>query len=29
MPRLETIYAQALRYEVGFWDMSYEGENWL
>jgi thiaminase len=29
MPRLETIYAQALRYEVAFWDMSNEGENWL
>ena len=29
MPRLEMIYAQALRYEVAFWDMSTEGENWL
>jgi thiaminase/transcriptional activator TenA len=29
IPRLEVIYAQALRYEVAFWDMSYEGEKWL
>ena len=28
MPRLEEIFEQALRYEVAFWDMAYEGEKW-
>ena len=26
MPRLESIFEQALRYEVAFWDMAYNGE---
>lgn len=26
--RLEAIFEQALRYEVAFWDMAYEGEKW-
>jgi len=28
IPKLEAIFEQALRYEVAFWDMSYEGESW-
>jgi len=26
IPRLELIFEQALRYEVAFWDMAYDGE---
>ncbi|MCZ6539994.1 MAG: TenA family protein [Chloroflexi bacterium] len=28
MPKLGTIFERALGYEVAFWDMAYEGENW-
>jgi thiaminase/transcriptional activator TenA len=28
IPRLEAIFERALRYEVAFWDMAYEGESW-
>jgi thiaminase len=28
IPRLEAMFKQALRYEVAFWDISYEGESW-
>ena len=28
VPRLEAIFERALGYEVAFWDMAYEGENW-
>jgi thiaminase/transcriptional activator TenA len=26
--RLEEIFEQALRYEIAFWEMSYQGESW-
>jgi thiaminase len=26
IPRLELIFEQALRYEVAFWNMAYDGE---
>ena len=26
--RMESIFEQALRYEVAFWDMAYAGESW-
>jgi len=28
LPRLEAIFEQALKYEIAFWDMSYNGESW-
>lgn len=28
VPRLEVIFERALRFEVAFWDMAYEGEKW-
>jgi len=28
VPKLDAIFERALRYEVAFWDMAYEGENW-